>query len=264
MQNGTSHAPRAQRLATMTLVFALILIVCADAQAAPPGAIDSAADSVLARPIAMVVSLAAVSLLPFAFLTMTSFVKISTVLHILKGALGMQSVPSNTVIMALAATLTVVAMMQVGVRISERAAPVLAQQQTIDTVQLVRGLVDAAKEPIRQFLQANASERERERFLELARDARVDEQRDEVQQNDLLVLIPSFMVTELTEAFALGFAIYLPFLVIDLVIANILLALGMQMLSPSQISLPFKLLLFVSVDGWALLSRTLLSDYVTG
>lgn len=220
-------------------------------------------DSVLSRPIAMIVSLAAVSLVPFAFLTMTSFVKISTVLHIAKGALGAQSVPSNTVIMALAAALTVLAMTQVGMRIADRAGPALAKPASADTVEVVRELVDAVKEPLRDFLHANASATERARFLDLARNTRPPELRDDVEPTDLVVLIPSFMVTELTEAFALGFAIYLPFLVIDLVIANILLALGMQMLSPTQVSLPFKLLLFVGIDGWGLLARTLVMDYAT-
>ena len=85
--------------------------------------------------------------------------------------------------------------------------------------------------------------------------------RASVTPDDLTVLVPSFVVTELSEAFAIGFLLYLPFLVIDLVIANILLALGMQMLSPTQVSLPFKLLLFVSIHGWGLLAQALVSSY---
>src|SRR2546421_183330 len=85
--------------------------------------------------------------------------------------------------------------------------------------------------------------------------------RAEVGADDFVVLVPAFVTSELYQAFALGFAIYLPFLVIDLVVANVLLALGMQMLSPTQVSLPFKLLLFVAVDGWALLSQALVAGY---
>ena len=84
-----------------------------------------------------------------------------------------------------------------------------------------------------------------------------------VKQDDLSVIVPAFVVTELLAAFALGFAIYLPLLVIDLVVANVLLALGMQMLNPSQVSLPFKLLLFVAADGWGLLAEALVTGYVT-
>ncbi len=82
-----------------------------------------------------------------------------------------------------------------------------------------------------------------------------------VSGDDLTVLVPAFVVTELTEAFAIGFLIYLPFLVIDLVVSNVLLALGMQMMSPTQVSLPFKLLLFVAIDGWGLLARSLVAGY---
>ena len=98
----------------------------------------------------------------------------------------------------------------------------------------------------------------------MARSARQGAEREQVGREDLVVLIPAFVVSELTKAFALGFALYLPFLVIDLVIANVLLALGMQMLSPTQVSLPFKLLLFVAVDGWGLLAQTLVSGYRAG
>jgi type III secretion protein R len=85
-----------------------------------------------------------------------------------------------------------------------------------------------------------------------------------VARDDFIVLIPAFMITELMEAFALGFVLYLPFLVIDLVIANVLLSLGMQMLNPTQVSLPFKLLLFVAIDGWGLLARALVTGYAVG
>lgn len=236
------------------------LLVSTAAQGAP---VDEP-DSLLGRPIALIIALALVSLAPFAFMALTAFVKISTVLQIVRGAIGAQNVPSNTVVMALAAALTVVAMAPVGSRIADRAAPVLADPAAKDTAVLVQGLVDAAREPMRSFLKANASEAERLRFYEAARMARPEVERDAVGKEDLIVLIPAFMVTELTEAFALGFLIYLPFLVIDLVVANVLLALGMQMLNPTQVSLPFKLLLFVALDGWGLLARSLISGYTAG
>jgi len=121
--------------------------------------------------------------------------------------------------------------------------------------------MDAFREPMRTFLHANSDARERARFLAVARNARPEADRAKVTEHDLTVLVPSFVVTELSEAFAIGFLLYLPFLVIDLVIANILLALGMQMLSPTQVSLPFKLLLFVSIHGWGLLAQALVSSY---
>jgi type III secretion protein R len=218
-------------------------------------------DDLLGRPLALVVALALVSLLPFVFMSVTSFVKISTVLQIVRGAIGAQSVPSSTVIMALAAALTVLAMAPVGQKIADRAAPLFAAKDTPDTLVLVERGIDAFREPIREFLAHNASPREKERFLTVARTARPEPDRASVQADNLTVLIPAFVVTELSEAFAIGFLIYLPFLVIDLVVANILLALGMQMLSPTQVSLPFKLLLFVSISGWGLLAQGLASGY---
>ena len=218
-------------------------------------------DDLLGRPLALVVALAIVSLLPFVFMSVTAFVKISTVLQIVRSAIGAQSVPSSTVVMALAAALTVLAMAPVGQRIIDRATPLFAGKETPDTVALVRGGIDAVREPMREFLRATASDREKVRFLTVARDARAEADRAAVHESDLTILAPAFVVTELTEAFAIGFVIFLPFLVLDLVVANVLLALGMQMLNPTQVSLPFKLLLFVAIDGWGLLAHALVAGY---
>jgi type III secretion protein R len=217
----------------------------------------------LTRPIALVVVLALVGLLPFAFMTLTAFVKISTVLQIVRGAIGAQNIPSNTVIMALAGALTLLAMAPVGSRIAARAEP-LFKGQAKDTSALVSGLITATREPMRAFLKANSFEREHERFYEIARAARPKAERDQVGRDDLVVVIPAFVVSELLRAFAIGFAIYLPFLIIDLVVSNVLLALGMQMMNPTQVSLPFKLLLFVAIDGWGLLAQALVTGYRPG
>ena len=217
----------------------------------------------LGKPIALVVALALVSLLPFVFMGVTAFVKISTVLQIVRSAIGAQSVPSNTVIMALATALTLIAMAPVGQRIFDRAAPIAAQaeKKNQDTTALIEQGVAAVGEPMRDFLANNGSEKEQARFLLVAKNARPEAERAQVGAKDFSVLVPAFVVTELTEAFAVGFLLYLPFLVIDLVIANVLLALGMQMLSPTQVSLPFKLLLFVAIDGWGLLAQALVQGY---
>ena len=219
-------------------------------------------DDVLGKPIALVVALALVSLVPFVFMGVTAFVKISTVLQIVRSAIGAQGVPSNTVIMALATALTLIAMSPVGQRIFDRASPLLNNRSgKEDTSALVEKGVDAVREPLRDFLKNNASEKERGRFYLVARNARTEPERAKLGRDDLTVLVPAFVVTELTEAFAIGFLIFLPFLIIDLVVANVLLALGMQMLNPTQVSLPFKLLLFVAIDGWGLLAQALVSGY---
>jgi type III secretion protein R len=221
----------------------------------------NAAPELFARPITLIVALGLATLLPFAFMTLTAFVKISTVLQIVRGAIGAQNVPSSSVIMAFAGALTLLAMAPLGTRLSDRVAPLLTPSAQTETAQWLLSVTAAAKQPVVAFLHQNAAERERKRFYEIARAARPAPERDRVQPDDLTVIVPAFVVTELLEAFALGFAIYLPFLVIDLVVANVLLALGMQMLNPTQVSLPFKLLLFVAIDGWGLLAQTLVTGY---
>ncbi len=222
------------------------------------------ADTLLGQPIGLLLLLGLASLLPFAFMTLTAFVKISTVLSIVRGAIGAQNVPSNMIVMALSGALTLLAMAPVGSRLAERTGPLLEPGQDRSSVTWVLSLVQAGREPIRDFLRANTAPTERKRFYDVARSARRGDAPDSVQQDDLVVLVPAFVVSELTRAFALGFALYLPFLVIDLVVSNVLLALGMQMLNPTQVSLPFKLLLFVAVDGWGLLAQTLVAGYRTG
>lgn len=221
----------------------------------------SATPDLFARPVTLIIALGIAALLPFAFMTLTAFVKISTVLQIVRGAIGAQNVPSSTVIMAFAGALTLLAMAPLGSRLSDRVSPMLEPAAQSDTAAWLIGVSAAVKEPVLTFLTQNASERERGRFFEIARAARPAAERDRVGRDDLTVMVPAFVVTELLEAFALGFAIYLPFLVIDLVVANVLLALGMQMLNPTQVSLPFKLLLFVAIDGWGLLAQALVTGY---
>ena len=236
----------------------LPLFVASDALAAQPA---TATNDALGRPLLLVVVLALVSLLPILFMATTAFVKISTVLQITRNAIGAQNVPSNTVILALAAVLSAVAMAPVGTAIAQRGAPIIAHAGEMETPELVRQCVAAVGDPLRSFLQQNATPRETSRFFGLARAARPDPQRDAVTQTDFAVLVPAFIVSELDRAFALGLSIFLPFLVLDLVVANILVAAGLASLSPSQVSLPLKLLLFLAVDGWGLLARALVLGY---
>jgi type III secretion protein R len=123
------------------------------------------------------------------------------------------------------------------------------------------GRVGSVFEPLRQFLVKHGSPEERARFVDMARELRAGDAEAQVSEDDLSIVIPAFVITELKEAFIIAFLLFLPFLVLDMLLANVLLALGMQTLSPSQVSLPFKVLLFVAVDGWALLSRGLILGY---
>jgi type III secretion protein R len=143
------------------------------------------------------------------------------------------------------------------------AAPVVEDvaRSDLDVDRLLRAASEM-KAPLADFLRRHAHAADVRLFVDLARRGRPADQRDAVRPGDPLVLLPAFVVTELTEAFEIGFLVFLPFLVVELVVANLLLALGMHMLSPTAVSMPFKLLLFVLVDGWALLARGLVLGYV--
>src|SRR3954470_22307449 len=132
----------------------------------------SAAPDLFARPVTLIIALGIATLLPFAFMTLTAFVKISTVLQIVRGAIGAQNIPSSTVMMALAGALTLLAMAPVGTRIEARATPLFAPGAERDTSTWVVALAEATREPIRDFLRANTKDRERARFFEIARAAR--------------------------------------------------------------------------------------------
>lgn len=201
--------------------------------------------------------------IPFVLITATSFVKISVVFSILRNALGTGEVPSGAVITALALILSAYVMAPVGEDAVARAAPAaegvdLNAPITGENFDALVGVVDQGKAPLVEFLARNSGERERDLFFALATEARRDR---EVGRDDFFVVLPAFLVTELGEAFLIGFLVFIPFLIVDLVISNVLLGLGMHMLSPTQISLPFKLLLFVLVDGWYVLAQALVSGY---
>jgi type III secretion protein R len=122
-------------------------------------------------------------------------------------------------------------------------------------------VAEAVKEPLKEFLNKNITEREKLFFLKSAKSIWPPERAAQLKEDDLIILVPSFTVSELTKAFQIGFVIYLAFVAVDLIIANILLAMGMSMISPTMISVPFKLLLFVVLDGWTQLIHSLVLSY---
>jgi type III secretion protein R len=229
-------------------------------------AVALAAETSLSRmsyagsPLAMMGLLAVMSLLPFAVLMLTSFSKIAVVLSLARSAMGTQQAPPTLVLTGLAAVLTGHIMSPVMERMYDAGQVAYAELESGSGAQILSAASRVA-EPLRTFLVKHGSPEERARFVDLARELRPPEEAEAVQETDLFVVIPAFVITELKEAFQIGFLVFLPFLVLDMVIANVLLALGMQTLSPSQVSLPFKLLLFVAVDGWALLARGLILGY---
>jgi type III secretion protein R len=218
------------------------------------------------RPLVLILALAALGLVPFVLMMVTSFVKISVVLSIVRSALGTQQIPPTQVITGLAIILTVYIMAPTGTAMYRAAeVDVLKNGTSLLSSETVAELIEAAKrsqEPLRDFLSRQVTAKDRNLFFSLAKKMRHEEDRKDIGEKDFMVIVPAFVVSELKQAFQIGFLLFVPFLVIDMVVANILLALGMQMLSPTTISMPFKLLLFVLVDGWYLIAKGLVMGYL--
>lgn len=210
--------------------------------------------------------LAGLSVLPYAIMMLTSFVKIVIVLSLLRNALGVQQSPPNQVLNGIALLMTVYVMFPTGLamyKASETYIKTAAPTELISapTASYILTIADKAKEPLRDFLQRNTSGKHMTSFYQLAYKSFPEEFRKTLKPNDFIVLVPSFITSQLKAAFEIGVLIYLPFFVIDLVTSNILLAMGMMMLSPLTIALPLKLLLLVMVDGWTLIIQGLVMTF---
>ena len=205
-------------------------------------------------PLGPMLWLAALAMLPFALMGLTSFVKISVVLSLLRSALGTPQVPSDPLLAGIALSLTAFVMAPVA---NEVWARIGATSADLATAGGVLTAATAAAPPLRGFLERNARPDEVALFVSLsARDGRAA-----ADPGSFGVLIPAFVTSELREAFVAGFFLFIPFLVVDLVVSNILMSMGMVMVSPTTVSLPFKILLFVLVDGWPLLAKALALSY---
>ena len=226
-------------------------------------------------PGSALVTVILIALAPFFAVMVTSFTKIVVVLSLLRSAMGLQQVPPNVVLNGLALILTVYVMyptlQQMG-EASGMSRPAAAAtipgdapagDNPLENTDQILSTADRAKEPLRDFLIKHSDPRERAFFLRTQQQISArGGSTAAVTDRDFIVLIPSFVVRELKIAFQIGFLIFLPFLIIDMVVSNILMAMGMMMLSPVTISLPFKILLFVLIDGWVKLSHGLVLSYV--
>lgn len=212
-------------------------------------------------PLLIVTVLGAVALLPFLALLVTSFTKIVVVLGLLRQALGLQQVPPNMVVNALAIIITFYVMAPIAIHagdaLKDRLQGPLASRRFEDLTVVYQSV----STPLRGFLQKHTTEHDRAFFVRSAARLWPPDQASALHDDDMLVLIPSFTLRELTSAFQIGFIIYIAFVAVDLIVGNILLALGMQMLSPTIVSTPFKLLLFVALDGWERLIHGLILSY---
>ena len=208
--------------------------------------------------LALITVSAALALIPFAVVTMTAFLKISVILFLVRNALGTQQTPPNLVLYAVAIVLTIYVSAPLFGDIYERIA---ASESGVGTAEGLRSTIAAAAEPLRAFLKRFASEEERDFLLASVQRLWPPDRAAMATRDDLVILVPAFVASELTRAFETGFLLYLPFIAVDLIVSNILMAMGMAMVSPLVISVPFKLFLFVVVSGWTRLMHGLVLGY---
>jgi type III secretion protein R len=207
------------------------------------------------------------SLLPFLIMILTSFVKIVVVLSLLRSALGVQQAPPNQVINGVAFLLSLYVMFPTGVRMYDAAKDLIDSPNipkeliSADSAEFILAVASRAREPMRDFLKNNSLPQHQRTFFKTVYRLLPESYRDDLKPDDFLVLVPSFITTQLKTSFEIGVLIYIPFFVIDLVVSNILLAMGMMMLSPVTISMPLKLFLLVMLDGWTLLIEGLVSTF---
>lgn len=204
------------------------------------------------RVVQIILLVTVMSLAPSILIMVTSFVRIVIVLSLLRTAMGVQQSPPNSVIISLALFLTAFVMMPVFEKAYEDGVKPLMNQE----MEMAEAF-DGAVAPFRVFMLSQVREKDLELFVNLAR----AEMPETVADTPLHVLVPAFMISELRRAFEIGFLVFLPFIIIDMVVASILMSMGMMMLPPIMISLPFKLIFFVLVDGWHLITGSLVQSF---
>ena len=202
--------------------------------------------------ISLLLAISSISIAPFFLISTTSFVRFAIVLGMIRNAIGTNQSPPNPVIISIALFMTFYVMTPTWVNIYNNAIIPYQNKEITQEVALTKGI-----EPFRTFMLEYTRQQDLALFLEFSKIPAITN----VKNVPIYVLIPAFMISELKTAFQIGFMLFIPFIVIDLVVSNILLSLGMFMLSPVMISLPFKILLFVLVDGWNLITRGLLNGF---
>jgi type III secretion protein R len=217
--------------------------------------------------ITQAVVLVLLSLAPFIIMILTPFLKIVIVLSLLRSALGVQQAPPNQILNGVGLMLSVFIMYPTMLKMYDSSLDVIHHMQTPqsitspETSTYIIAVGTAAREPMRDFLKNNSSGRHHALFYRMAYRVLPENYRKDLTPTDFMILVPSFITSQLKDAFEIGVLIYIPFFVIDLVTSNILLAMGMMMLSPVTISMPLKLFLLVMLDGWTLLVEGLVNTF---
>ncbi|WP_223536882.1 type III secretion system export apparatus subunit SctR [Pseudomonas sp. GL-B-16] len=211
------------------------------------------------NPVLLALFLGALSLIPFLLIVCTAFLKIAMTLLITRNAIGVQQVPPNMAVYGIALAATLFVMAPVAHEIQQR---VKAHPLDLSSSEKLQDSASGVIDPLQHFMTRNTDPDISTHLLENAQRMWPKEMADQATRNDLLLAVPAFVLSELQAGFQIGFLIYIPFIVIDLIVSNLLLALGMQMVSPMTISLPLKLLLFVLVNGWSRLLDSLFYSYM--
>ncbi|RXJ72265.1 EscR/YscR/HrcR family type III secretion system export apparatus protein [Veronia nyctiphanis] len=214
------------------------------------------------QPFALIFVLAGLSVLPLAFVISTAFLKISMVLMILRNALGIQQMPPNIALYSIALISTLFVMAPVLEKMDKAYTEL---ESPVENLQSKEDMEAAAKKvfaPMKEFIDKNSSPDVREHFRNVASQLWKREVTEDEARDHLLIMLPTFTISELEKAFKIGFLIYIPFVVIDLLISNILLALGMQMVAPIMIATPVKILLFILIEGWTKVLDGLMLSYL--
>ncbi|MDX8518149.1 type III secretion system export apparatus subunit SctR [Mesorhizobium dulcispinae] len=210
--------------------------------------------------LALLAVTAGLGLLLLTVVTTTAFIKISVVLFLVRNALGTQTIPPNIVLYATALILTVFVSAPVIEQTYARVTDPKLHYKTFDDWVTA---AEEGREPLRGYLKKFTSEEQRRFFLSSTKQVWPEEMRTRTTPDDFAILVPSFLISELKRAFEIGFLLYLPFICIDLIVTTILMAMGMSMVSPTMIAVPFKLFLFVTIDGWSRLMHGLVLSYTT-
>ncbi|GAB7524093.1 type III secretion system export apparatus subunit SctR [Paraburkholderia sp. 2C] len=208
----------------------------------------------------LLIAVVAISLIPFIAMVATSYAKIVVVLGLLRNALGVQQVPPNMVLNGIAVLVTAYVMAPIGMQAMQNMQS-MHRAPGADASAVVLDVFDAGKEPFRAFLKKHAHEREKRFFVRSAAAIWPKDMAAKVHDDDLIVLAPAFTLTEMADAFKIGFLLYIAFVVVDLVIANVLMAMGLNQVQPTNVAIPFKLLLFVVMNGWSTLVHGLVMTY---
>ncbi|WP_407695740.1 flagellar type III secretion system pore protein FliP [Sedimentibacter hydroxybenzoicus] len=233
----------------------VMILVLMNAQTAYGGVINMDINGNAAETVEILVMLTVLTLLPSILIMMTAFTRIMIVLSFLKNAMGLQQTPPNQVLIGIAIFLTLFIMSPVINEINTEAYQPYKNEEITQ-----QEFYERASGPIKVWMLKQTNNDELQMFVDMSNDQEISNA-ESVNDLPLTVIIPSFVTSELKRAFIIGFLLYIPFLIIDLIVSSVLMSMGMMMLPPIMISMPFKILLFVVVDGWSLLFKTLITTF---